>query len=365
MKIRAIEFNQHGKRFYLAAMKAKDLVSRYKVDVWTPENDSGYQRVLSASRVKSFARFVMEKGISPLSILLNIRDVDKVRYENDHLILPDDITLWVVDGQHRLEGLKEAIQTDASLKEFEIPVVIMQEREVYEEAKQFVIINRTQKGVRSDLAERFLQKMVEEEGRRRLIEQRDRGILREVLRGIEWKYKAIKIVDELNTNEDSPWKDLIRLPNTPRGKTIIAQKSFMDSLQPILTDAFFETKDENLIAKALINYWNAIKELCREAFEDPEEYVIQKTTGVFVLHKIFPKVTEYCVNEKGRRVLTKEKFKEVLRRLGDAMRSEYWHRQGEAGLRGTSQKTFNLLAQELKERLEVEESPLSRQEIVV
>jgi len=57
----------------------------------------------------------------------------------------------------------------------------------YEEAKQFVIINKNQKGVRTDLAQRFLMQAVKEEGREKLRIMRDSGALAGVgLKDFEW-----------------------------------------------------------------------------------------------------------------------------------------------------------------------------------
>jgi hypothetical protein len=48
----------------------------------------------------------------------------------------------------------------------------------------------------------------------------------------------------------------------------------------------------NLDAKVkfLKNYWEALRILMPEAFEEPAEYVVQKTTGVFSLHEVAARV---------------------------------------------------------------------------
>ena len=45
-------------------------------------------------------------------------------------------------------------------------------------------------------------------------------------------------------------------------------------------------RSEEHAAMLLDRYWEAIRNVFPEAFENPEEYVIQKTPGVFSLHAI-------------------------------------------------------------------------------
>ncbi|MHA1632841.1 MAG: DGQHR domain-containing protein [Candidatus Freyarchaeota archaeon] len=350
MKIRGCTVKQGDITFYVGCMKVKDLITG-RVDTFVASHQEGYQRLLSQARARAFARFMENKGSSPASILVNFRK-GKVYEEPEGFVnLPDGETMWIVDGQHRVEGLRLAAERDASLSDLEFPVVIMNYPSEYEEAKQFVVINKTQKGVRTDLAERFLFRAIKEEGRKALIELRERGALRPILKNIEWVAKAIEIADFLNKDEECPWFKRIQLPNEPKNGATVAQKSFTDSLEPLLKDSFFQGKDSHSIALALRNYWNAIRELCEAAFETPREYVIQKTTGVFVLHKVFPRVSEFCRDERGNRVLTKERFKAVLEPL-PMMNSEYWATNGEAGKRGTGKKGFAMLAMEFLEALE-------------
>jgi len=145
---------------------------------------------------------------------------------------------------------------------------------------------------------------------------------------------------------------------------VVTQGAFSTSLEPILKAYLFEGKPVQGIASAVGNYWDAIKELCEAAFENPDSYAIQKTTGVFVLHKIFPRVVEFCRDEKGNLVLTKNQIEAVLNGLS-FMNSEYWDSQnGEAGRRGTSRKAFAGLALEALEILEAKKEKKGSEIIV-
>lgn len=356
MRILGRGFKQGKVTLFVGLIKAKDLAERVDSGLWAPDifrmaNPEGYQRTLSEARAREFGRFVLRNGICPLSILVNFRDGTVEQSTNGTLELPEG-GAFMVDGQHRAEGIKYAVSVDATAGEFEVPIVVMNEPDRYQEARQFVIINRSQKGVRADLAERFLMQAVKRQGRGALLEEMESGVLRRVLKGAEWVTKAVEIADTLNADKESPsWYRKIRLPNERKDGTVVTQKTFTDSLEPVLKDSYFQGKEPRVIAAALRNYWNAVRSYCEAAFEEPTEYVIQKTSGVGVLHKVFPRVSELCTDEKGNRVLTAEMIKTVLEGLPQ-MDSGYWGSSGEAGRRGTGKKAVAILTIELLEELE-------------
>ncbi|MDP3063598.1 MAG: DGQHR domain-containing protein [Chloroflexota bacterium] len=366
MQIPGSGFTQSGIRLFHGVIKTKDLVARLEEGLWASDiyksaaNPEGYQRALSEARAREFGRFVLRHGICPLSILVNFRD-GSVEEQKGQLVLPDG-RAFIVDGQHRAGGLRFAMEQDSSVGDFEVPLVIMNVPDQYEEAKQFVIINRSAKGVRADLAERFISRFARQEGRSKLLDEAGSGVLRSVLKGAEWKDRAIEVADILNADKDSVWYRKIRQPNDPRNGSVVAQKSFTDSLEPILKDTFFQGKDAKTIGAALRNYWNAIANLCEAAFEEPQEYVLQKTSGVGALHKVFTRVSEICTDSKGNRVLTQDMFREKLSDLPQ-MDSSYWDsKKGEAGRRGTGRKQVGNLAMEFLEALEEKLAKSERKE---
>jgi len=351
MKIKGCKIRQGKKSFFVGTMKVGELISRTQVDKFISGHPEGYQRNLSDARARAFGRFIDVGGFSPSSILLNIRDINAVKEAGGYIEFPDDVDVWIVDGQHRIAGMEFAVSRDPGNSELEFPVIIMNETSNYEEAKQFVIINKTQKGVRTDLAERFLMRAVKEEGREKLFEMRETGALSGILKNVEWVTLAIEIADILNSDKKRPWYGKIQLPNAPKKGTTVSQGAFTESLESILKDTSFQGRPVQQISSALGNYWDAINELCTEAIENPKDHVIQKTTGVAVIHKIFPRVAELCRDDKGNRILTKDNIKAVLKDM-PFMNSEYWQSNGTAGRRGTSKKAFASLTLEALEILE-------------
>jgi len=348
MKICGLKINQNDKEMFFTVISAEDLFTNFdiKVDTQSKENVLGYQRNLSESRAQSFLRFIVKRrGISPLSVLLNYREELSWKKEGELycIDLPEKAKLWMVDGQHRLEGLKKGIESSDEIKNFQIPIIIMNEKEQYQEALQFFIVNKTQKGVKADLAQTFLSRVKEEDNLKE-------DLPSQVTRGLDWIPQALRVMYSLKEEKDSPWYQKIQLPNEPKLRATITQNAFINSLEPMFKDDNFRLSfDSESIAKLLLLYWKAIRDLCHDAFEFPKDYVIQKTTGVFVLHKLFLKIVNLSKNEQNQ--VTLETIKEVLQN-SSKFKDGYWASSGRAGMVGTNKKAFNILANEIAEDLD-------------
>ena len=356
MRLLAFKIEQHGKPLYVTYLHASDLLDQDKIkpDVWSPNNPDGYQRSLEIHRARLFARYILNtKNISPPSILLSARGevkFERIRDNYGMLEIPDDSALFVVDGQHRVEGIRIAlrglIRGGRLSPDFMLPVVIIcpkfidsNEAPRFIEAKQFVVINRTQKRVRVDLSDRFIAKLTDQQ-------RRELAILGS-LDILERTRAAVEIADNLNSRSDSVWHDNITLPGSTR--KIISQRSFTQSLEPILKNTRFKSMSIAELAEILNEYWKAWKRLCPEAFGNPQNHVIQKTTGAFVLHKLFLEATN--ILDTLKLDYSENYFYEILSLMDRGNSSEYWHRDGEAGRIGTSKKAFNELAEDLKRSL--------------
>lgn len=362
MKLPTIRVRQGQHQFFITAVPITFFVrsNEYlKVDVFQADRKEGYQRRPTPYRVKDFARYIcVAKGVSPTAIILNVRDAEPqfepIRKDEDfgYVTFPDTVIFWIVDGQHRVDGFREVMETYydqmADVGAFKVPVVIMHQTSQYDEAKQFLIINKTQKGVKPDLAERFIATMARNESVQSLS-----NLPRETTRDIEWRPKATDIVDIMygsNTDdfEANPWYQLIQLPNAPRTGTLISQKSFEDSLKPVLTSSMLGGYNTHELATILVRYWKAIALLCPLGFQLPRDHVIQKTAGVHVFNRLLSRV----VSLAGRTgPLTVESFREVLQNLGEHISETYWSSSGTAGVIGASKKSISLLVNELSEPL--------------
>ena len=150
-----------------------------------------------------------------------------------------------------------------------------------EEVNQFYIVNSTAKSVKTDLALALLKTRVDA----------DHGLyLALQARGREWQADGQGLVERM-AHESLIWKHRIRLPSMEKGETTISSASLVSSLKPLLNSPFADVS--LLISSGVLEAISqAVREVLREAFDNPKEFSVQKGVGVIVLHSIMLNVLE-------------------------------------------------------------------------
>ena len=294
LKIEAIKLNQVPKiNIYLTKLNVGQLKKLYGdkqiiSDKYDPDlEETGYNREISEGRAKKVLWYLSKNfeiilPILPSSIVMNVRK-KTLKFKNNKLLIGDDAVFYIVDGQHRLEGLRQYKKNG-----YEVPVTILENLENYQEAAQFLIINSTQKRVDPQLQLRVLFK-TDELGLNKLIKE-----IKEVLPLNAWKLKALKIVVGLEKAGSSPWFDLVKLPNESVGSNEwkpIKEGSFLDSLRSVCSnESSLENLDDDKKIRYLIQYWNSIKKMYPEAFDKKtgDDYLICRGLGAGVFNTFFP-----------------------------------------------------------------------------
>lgn len=159
-----LEVKQPIGDFYLGVMSAKDLLSITYADIRKIETDIdryvGIQRTVNKDRVKEIASFTKSIDATfPTGIVIAIKGecaerVDsgtKLRiYEGLDLETGNKINLnevaSILDGQHRVEGLRLAGQMD-----FNVPVSIFVDADIADQAYIFATVNLAQTKVNKSL----------------------------------------------------------------------------------------------------------------------------------------------------------------------------------------------------------------------
>jgi DGQHR domain-containing protein len=271
---------------YTTSIKVRDLIAPgfYSVETLDPDdaNDKGYQRLLNTSRAKKLADYIVkgqdsQDAFLPTSVFLA---TDKVIPfdEKTHTITFDLVSTGsfsVVDGQHRLEGLRMAADKDPRVLDFAVPVNIAVNLSKIAQMCHFLIVNTTQKSVDKSVEQRIIARLSE------ALELEDmpslpKWISNTVQRGeVD---RALRFVDFLNTADDSPWKGRIRMANDEDG-TGINQKSFVKAIVKYVLTAnnpLAAIMDLEKEKKIFLNYWKAISEL----LDDGNAAVLYKYNGV-------------------------------------------------------------------------------------
>lgn len=264
--IKTIEITQPIGTFYLSKMKAGDLLrianknlSRYE-DV-----ERGLQRDRSPQQIKKITEYILrENATFPNTVIINIGyDEDgepnwEHHKDTNSLLLRDSEDVAnVLDGQHRLFGLEV-------MPEFEIPVSIFLGLPFSEQGAIFATINSNQRSVDKSLVYE-------------LFGLSDKRIEETV---------SYKIVSALNSDQDSPWFNKIKMLGKAKNDGDISQGSFskfihenLMSKNKVMRSLYEEGRDE-IMYKILKEYFKAIsKSFPVEWQNSDKKFVLTKTTG--------------------------------------------------------------------------------------
>ncbi len=355
MRITQRGFGDGGEEISLlvTALPLHRLKEYMSVDNWTPANENGYQRPPIDRRLREVAKYVEEEeGILPTSVLLATRPGDEhnLHFETTSgvdgfaewgmLTIPDEATLFVVDGQHRVFGVNRAYEKagDPEFEKYPFPITIMQNVDRYREMVHFNIINTRQRKMPTDIVDRHLVMRQQKEGL---------GMIASGARG-EKAYRqatATRIVDALY-EADSPWFHEIAIPGVPgRDHGLVRQHAMVASLDPVLKDNWVlaQRPMEKHLVRLLCNYWNALRDIWPDAFDIPKDYRVQATVGLYSLHMVLPAVIQRCLVDKD---LSKDKIAELMGKT--RINSSFWSKnlnEGDPLVLGTGMASIRALAQ--------------------
>lgn len=309
-EIRVFEMEQPIGAFYVGKIKSDVLINITKT-VRRSENE-GVQRELSGKRARDISKYCEDPDATfPTPIILAVNESDiKSFSENDHgiykLSFDDDYAFAeIIDGQHRIEGIKlaEDFVTD-------LLVVLMFDLTEEEKAYVFSTINSTQTKVDKSLIYDLFD----------LSQNRS-------------PYKTChEIARILNSDPDSPFYERLKmLGKKSKEGTTLSQGTFVNYLCRLISRnpqedtidlkkgrrlhgspnlifrEYFINERDDIILKVLKNYFNAVAEVFPEEWENTSKYILAKTTGYGALLKILPYFYEKGVAVKK---LSKEFFVE-------------------------------------------------------
>ncbi|KPB52370.1 Uncharacterized protein ALO57_01720 [Pseudomonas coronafaciens pv. oryzae] len=215
-----IEITQGSRSFILTRLPARILSDISYVAVRGQSQEQGaIQRVLNRSRISSIKEFTLSGGNYPNAIVLNWVNSKNPLIKGKKDISFDDVqfTAQVIDGQHRVAGIKAAIDERPSIGDMELPVVIYESLSTRECADLFLAINTEQKPVPRSLVFDLYGVSSEE-----LV---DLAVVR-----------ARDIAMFLNEDSDSPYNGEIKFPGLKTRKGGIALSTAVAAIKPLVED---------------------------------------------------------------------------------------------------------------------------------
>lgn len=215
-----IEVSQHDRTFVLAKIPAGRLAKIAYAAVRGQDDEPGaVQRVLNADRIASIRQFTLAGGVYPTALVLNWSSHDNPLQRKAGALVFKDMprSAQLIDGQHRLEGLRAAIAERGDLAGFEVPVAIYENLSTKDCADIFLSINTEQKPVPRSLVFDLY------------------GIASEPIVDPA-AVRARDICSFLNEDQRSPYFENIKFPGSPRRRGGIALSTAVSALKPLVEE---------------------------------------------------------------------------------------------------------------------------------
>ena len=347
-----IKLNQKNVNLYSGKLKIKDILNLYAIFNFEEETLQGYQRELYEDQVNDLYQYIKECPIAIIpSILISIREgINFSRYnfnndnESDFGILEVPVkkgAFWIIDGQHRIGSFEKFLANIGQFKtgdpdfnsyldtflNYEVPITFIdsyQAINVIEKSQNiklvptdveraiFFIINKTHKRLSPSL-EDALQYCIRTSG----------------VKGIpsidkdKWRAEATAISIQLNFDQFSSLYRKINISGIRGLNRPLQLNSFVSSLKPLYSIKKFCEYSMDNKKELLFSYWNSIKIINKEAFNESEyrKYLILKSIGVYSLNLL---LCEYIKLETDGNVLLN---KENIEKFANNIKGFDWRKK--------------------------------------
>lgn len=304
-----IEVRQPIGTFYLCSIPAPFLLKVVK-STSRSDDPEAVQREKSPKRIKDIGAYCSDPdAVFPTPIVVSVNSDDVKLDEDKHLVvIPEDkgIIGNVIDGQHRLWG----IECSEHPENFHLPVVLMFDLTVAEEAYIFSTINSNQRKVDPSL----------------IYDLFDVSAYRSPQK------TAHEIARVMNASSSSPFYNRLKMlgkKTADQDKATLSQGTFAKSILMLISkrpddDArklkngqeldddgkiplrcFFVQQKDELLVRVLSNCFNALKEVFPSEWENPNDNILWKSTGFRAVIYALPNICRKGIREK---VLTKDFF---------------------------------------------------------
>ena len=286
----AVEIKQGNLTLYLTYVTPRDLFSEnfYTVEKLEPRTQEGFQRILDERRARRLSRHLTEaneQGYAHLPTTVFLATEKSLAFDNETGTLKFEkeqvCPFSVVDGQHRIEGLRGAIEKERELANFKLPVTIAMELDDTHQMYHFFIVNTTQVPVDTSLRQQITKRFTDMQGVDEL-PYTPHWLQREVSMGRD--ARSIRMVEYLNDSPDSPLYERVQMANEPNKPNKIKQYAIVNLFK---SEVFIASNplaaqetDPNRQAKIMLNYFRTVDTLF-VAGRERNNTIVYKNNGLF------------------------------------------------------------------------------------
>lgn len=277
-----IDVKQGDRKFLLTRLTAQVLATISYAAVRGQSDEVGaIQRILNNSRIGSIKDFALNGGDFPNAIVLNW-----VKADNPILRAGGKLTFdvkpgsaQIIDGQHRVAGLRAAIEEMQDIGKLEVPVVIYDDLSTKECADLFLAINTEQKPVPRSLVFDLY------------------GVASEDLVDPA-AVRARDIATFLNDDPSSPYFGEIKFPGQKARRGGIALSTAVSAIKPLVDDKGtfeqIEIHELELQRKIVMNLFLALQQKYGSEWEDKSNVFMYAAGFMGALEFLQLKLVPYC-----------------------------------------------------------------------
>lgn len=240
--------------------------------------EGAVQRILNSARIAGIKDFALKMGDFPASIVLNWVD-GSLQEKNGTIEIPDKPKVaQIIDGQHRVAGLKQAIDENPHAENYEIPVAIYEGLDTANSARIFISINTEQRPAPKSLVFDLYGVSASD--------LMDPAAIR-----------ASDIVSFLGSG-DQPYYGWIKLPNQERQRGGVALSTAVSVIKPLVDSKGIMEQvgiSELEMQKAIFaNYFSAIKSSYGYKWNDRSNAFIYASGFIGAVEFFRTHMFDYC-----------------------------------------------------------------------
>ncbi|KAF0200259.1 MAG: hypothetical protein FD170_3614 [Bacteroidetes bacterium] len=320
-KIKYLKIDQPIGTFYLTSMESSTLARIATVERRN-ENPDAVQREQSGARIKEIAKYCSEPDATfPTPIIIAVKENADVRIDEDFISYNEDEILGeVIDGQHRLEGLKASNY----LSKFQMPVVLMFDLYPSQKAYVFSIVNSKQVRVNMSLIYDLFA-LSNTRSPYKTCHETARALNKDTESPF---FNRLKMLGKKEENQDLASlsqgtfiKYLLELitKNPDEDTRRLKKEELLEPNLDLVLRKYFINDQDTVIFKIILNLFNGVKDAFPEEWDNPKKYIISKPIGFGSVIKAYPTIHKLGVEQNK---LTREYFKNIFIDFKDFMKSQ-------------------------------------------